>query len=311
MKVNIVTPIHPGGPYSLGKQLAEILPAKGVRSIWTHQLTGVLLSSFYPPADVTHSLTVPMIPILKVLKGPLVLSLHGDHKTEKTPWSRMLPLAMRRADAITTPSLYLKNRLEIADAVVIPNAVFPDRFKLATHRDKRTLDLVTITEFSFLEKASGILDILQILDAVGDSRVRYKVIGDGFYLRQIKQEAKKHSVEVEFTGFLADPRQALQTSDIFLYYSRLDNFPVVILEAMASGLPVITSNVGATSEMIHDGEDGYVAGTRDSYLDALRSLLDDPELRQKIGGNARSSVERRFNWQTLADDYVTLYRKLL
>lgn len=310
MRVNIVTPIHPGGPNSLGKQLAEILSSKGLQSVWTHELAGVLLSPFYPRADITHSLTVPMFPILKFLKGPLVLSLHGDHTVEKTPWSRILPWAIRRADAITTPSQYLKDRVGLADAVIIPNAVFPERFHVVTHRDKETVNMVTMSNLGFLEKARGILDILQILHTLGDKRVRYKVIGDGFYLRQIKQEAAKYAVEVEFTGFLPDPRQALETSDIFLYYSYLDNFPVVILEAMATGLPVVTCSVGATSEMIHDGADGYVAETRDSYLHALRSLLNDPELRRKIGGNARNSVERKFNWQTRVDDYVALYQKL-
>ena len=311
MRVDIVTTVHPGGPYSVGKQLAEILPARGVHSIWTHELSRVLLSSFYPTADITHSMDVPMFPILKALKGPLLFTVHGDYRNENTPWRRFYPWAIQRADAITTASLYLKDKLGLAKATVIPNAVFPERFQVVTHRDKEIINLVTTSNLGFLEKARGILDILQILHALGDSRVRYKVVGDGFYLRQIKQEAAKYSVKVEFTGFLPDPRQTLGASDIFLYYSHLDNFPIVILEAMASGLPVVTSDVGATSEMIHNGVDGYVAETRDSYLDALRSLLNDPELRQKIGGNARSSVERRFNWQTLVDDYVALYQKLV
>jgi glycosyltransferase involved in cell wall biosynthesis len=311
MRVDIVTTVHPGGPYSVGKQLAEILPARGVHSIWTHELSRVLLSSFYPTADITHSMDVPMFPILKALKGPLLFTIHGDYRNENTPWRRFYPWAIQRADAITTASLYLKDKLGLAKATVIPNAVFPERFQVVTHRDKEIINLVTTSNLGFLEKARGILDILQILHALGDSRVRYKVVGDGFYLRQIKQEAAKYAVKVEFTGFLPDPRQALGASDIFLYYSHLDNFPIVILEAMASGLPVVTSDVGATSEMIHNGVDGYVAETRDSYLDALRSLLNDPELRQKIGRNARSSVERRFNWQTLVDDYVALYQKLV
>jgi glycosyltransferase involved in cell wall biosynthesis len=311
MRVDIVTPTHPGGPHLLGKQLAETLRSKGIQSIWTHQLAGVLLSSFYPPADITHSLTVPMFPVVKAVKGPLLLSLHGDHTRENTPWAKILPLAIRRADAITTPCHYLRDRLGLASAIIIPNGVFPERFKVVTHCDKKIINLVTMTQFGFLEKASGILDILQVLHAVGDSQIRYKVVGGGFYLGRIKEEAKKYSVEVEFTGFLPDPRQALETSDIFLYYSRLDIFPTVILEAMASGLPVITCNVGATSEMIQHGVDGFVAETEDSYLDALRSLLKDAGMRRRIGTNARSSVERRFSWHTLVDDYVALYKKLL
>ena len=311
MRVDIVTTVHPGGPYSVGKQLAEILPTRGVHSIWTHELSRVLLSSFYPTADITHSMDVPMFPILKALKGPLLFTIHGDYRNENTPWRRFYPWAIQRADAITTASVYLKDKLGLAKATVIPNAVFPERFQVVTHRDKEIINLVTTSNLGFLEKARGILDILQILHALGDSRVRYKVVGDGFYLRMIKQEAAKYSVKVEFTGFLPDPRQTLGASDIFLYYSHLDNFPIVILEAMASGLPVVTSDVGATSEMINNGVDGYVAETRDSYLDALRSLLNDPELRQKIGRNARSSVERRFDWQNLVDDYVALYQKLV
>jgi glycosyltransferase involved in cell wall biosynthesis len=226
-------------------------------------------------------------------------------------WQRFYPKTIAQASTITTPSQYLKQKLGLERAIVVPNALFLERFKQVEHREKEVLNLVTVTNFHFLDKAKGLINVAKVLQQVQNRKIKYTVIGDGIYLKQVKEEITKHRVSVEFTGFLTDPKQTLAQSDIFLYYSYHDNLPIVILEAMACGLPVITNDVGAVSEIIENEKNGYIAATDEAYHEYLLNLVRDAELRTKIGENARKAIEAKFEWAKIVDEYIKIYKTLL
>ncbi len=313
MRVNIVTPVHPGGPYYAGEQLARVLTKKGPRATWTHRLAEVLLSPLVPKADITHAVGVPMFARCKRWKGPLVFSLCGDYQIEKTIWRRFFPRTIEQADVVTSPSQYLKGKLGTERAVIVPHTVFPEEFNLATHTDREVLNLVTITSFSFLDKAKGVIDAARALRIAQNkgARFHYKVVGGGKYLATIKEEVRSYGLNIEFTGFLPDPKQVLEESDAFLYYSCHDNFPIVILEAMATGLPIVTCDVGAMSEIIDDGINGYVAHNEEELLNRLLLLLGSCALRQQVGHSAREKVEQKFNWHVIVDTYISIYEMMM
>ena len=114
MKVNIITPVRPGGPYYVGKNLAEVLTSKGITARWTHGLAQVLLSPIWQTADLVYSSDVPVA--YRLWRKPLVLTVHGEYTVEKNLWRRFYPRAIRKADIVTTPSYFLKERLNLQDA---------------------------------------------------------------------------------------------------------------------------------------------------------------------------------------------------
>lgn len=307
MKVNLLTPIRKGGPYSWGKDLAYMLNKNGIVAKHVHSLPMLLKSCFYQDANIVHT-TVP-IP-MKVWKRPLVLTVKGDYTIEQNMWQRFYPKTIARADAVTVPSHYLKQKLELENAQVIPNALFPDRFTVAKHDDKDQLNLVSVMSFYFPDKIAGIPKIIEVLSKIENHRLKYTVIGGGQYLDTVKNQVSNTKVDVTFTGFLPNPQPSLAASDIFLYYSYHDNFPNVILEAMASGLPVVTNNVGAVSEIINNEENGYIAENDENYLEYLSNLVADPELRHKVGLKARQTVEQKFNWEEVISSYIEIYKGL-
>jgi glycosyltransferase involved in cell wall biosynthesis len=308
MKVSLLTPIRMGGPYSWGKDLTYVLNQNGVLAKHVHSLPMLAGSCLYQPADIVHT-TVP-IPF-RLWKRPVVFTIKADYTIEKNTWQRFVPKTIAQASVLTVPSHYLKQKLGLRGATVIPNALFPDRFKPVAHRGKEVLNLVTVTNFHFLDKAKGLINVAKVLERLQNKNIKYTVIGGGIYLKQVKEEVTKRRISVEFTGFLTDPKPFLAASDIFLYYSYQDNFPNVILEAMACGLPVVTNNVGAVSEIIQNEKDGYIAATDDAYLEYLLNLLSDVELRTKIGENARKAVEAKFEWAKIVDEYIKIYKALL
>ena len=125
--------------------------------------------------------------------------------------------------------------------------------------------------------------------------VRLLMVGDGPYLRELRQEVP----EACFTGYLrsAELATAYASGDIFVFPSTTDTFGNVVLEAKAAGLPCVVSNRGGPCELVNDGVDGFIARALDvgDFVRVLRLLCKDGELRAKMGQEARNRVENR-NW---------------
>lgn len=307
MRINILT-ARLGGPFQWGKGLTYTLNKRQIEARHIHTLFSLSRCLFYQNADIVHY-TVPFP--FKLWKRPMVFTIKGDYTIEPNIWQRFVPKTITQADVITVPSQYLRQKLGLGKAIVIPNAVFPERFKLAQHEARDKLNLVTVANFYFPDKVKGLLNIIEALNKVQNHKLKYTIIGGGQYLETVENQVSNTKVDITFTGFLPDPNPFLTASEIFLYYSYHDNFPNVILEAMASGLPVITNNVGAVNEIIENEKDGYIATTDDAYLEYLLNLLGDVELRTKIGENARKTIEAKFDWANIVDRYIGIYQRLL
>ncbi len=311
MKVNVLTPIRKGGPYGWGRSLVDCVNATGRHSArHLHEPARVLSAPARQDADLIHT-ALPLS--VRLWKKPVVLTVHGDYTIENNLWKLLYPAAVRMADVVTTPSRFLKERLGLDGAEVIPNAIFPEQFPVRRRHDSGTINLVTVTKFYFEDKAQGVLDLLRIIELAGksfDGKLNLTVVGGGRYLEPVREKATAFNVPVRFTGFLDQPSRELRQADIFVYYSTHDNFPVTLLEAMASGLPVLTNDTGAVREIITGGSEGYIAETDEEYADKLCRLIGDACLRQAMGLRARKKVEEQFNWHSIAAKYIALYDSL-
>ena len=126
MKVNVLTPVRKGGPYSWGVDLTYMLNQNGIPTKHVHSLPMLLGSCLHQSTDVVHT-SVP-IPF-KLWKRPTVFTVHGDYTVEQNMWQRFYPRTIAHASAITAPSQYLKQKLGLERATVIPNALFVEQFK--------------------------------------------------------------------------------------------------------------------------------------------------------------------------------------
>jgi len=102
-----------------------------------------------------------------------------------------------------------------------------------------------------------------------------------------------------FTGYLSgEPlAKAYASADVFVFPSTTDTFGNVVLEAQASGLPAVVSDVGGPKELVRHNYNGFVTKGRDSgaLVTAITRLIDDTEMRKQMSENARQSVLER-NW---------------
>ncbi len=106
---------------------------------------------------------------------------------------------------------------------------------------------------------------------------------------------------------------AYNAADVFVLPSLQEGQGIVLLEAEASGKPVVAFNVGGVPEAMRDGETGFLAelGDTDKFANAVAKLLSDVELREKMGEDARKFVVENFTWDLCAQKMLRVYREAL
>jgi glycosyltransferase involved in cell wall biosynthesis len=141
------------------------------------------------------------------------------------------------------------------------------------------------------------------------------LVGDGEERARLEALAAGLGVgeRLVITGWAADARAYLPSFDVFVLPSRWEGMPLVILEAMHDGLPVVATDVGSVAEAVADGETGFVipAGDGAALQDRLARLLADPALRERLGRRGRAVAAEHFTATAMARRYEALYREAL
>ena len=154
-----------------------------------------------------------------------------------------------------------------------------------------------------------------VLEAVAESPIgaEVNIVGDGPYLPELRRRAEALRSPVNFWGWVdnrsPELRNIYESSGIFVLPSEAENFPIVLLEAMAAGLAIITTEGTGCAEVV--GDAGILVPVRDSraIASALKRLVNDPQLRQSLGAAARRRIEDNFTWGAVARRYVEEYQR--
>lgn len=154
----------------------------------------------------------------------------------------------------------------------------------------------------------------EVLNRIPDAHAQ--VIGDGPQLDMLKAEAQALGVtaSVEFSGQVASRQgllEAMHNSSLFVLPSVCDVFPVAILEAMAAGLPVVSTIVGGIDECI-DGSCGALVKSKDpsALAEVICDLLGNDTRREQLGREARQRAIQRHDWRVAASEIASLLTRL-
>lgn len=132
--------------------------------------------------------------------------------------------------------------------------------------------------------------------------VALALVGEGPYSRELKESLPG----VTFTGYLEGEElaKAFASADVFLFPSTTDTFGNVVLEALASGLPVVVSDQGGPKELIDSGKTGFITKSLDveDFTNAVRRLVKDEPLRASMASNTRRAVQER-DWAVAFDKF--------
>jgi glycosyltransferase involved in cell wall biosynthesis len=123
------------------------------------------------------------------------------------------------------------------------------------------------------------------------------------------------SERINFTGWQRNDNlvRQYQAANIFVFPSRHEGMPNVVLEAMACGLPVIATSIAGNEELITHGKTGLLVPPEDSInlMEALSALLSNPEQCKQMGVAGRTRVKEHFTWRGVALQYVELFNSVV
>jgi glycosyltransferase involved in cell wall biosynthesis len=128
-----------------------------------------------------------------------------------------------------------------------------------------------------------------------------------------RQRGERELRSARFLGRVPDVQPLLDAADVLVLPSLSEGLSNIVLEAMATGLPVVATAIGGLSEQIENGVTGLLVGPRDveALVQALTTVLRDPELRARMGAAARIRVEQRYSLVSMVDAYEDLYDQIL
>ncbi len=146
-------------------------------------------------------------------------------------------------------------------------------------------------------------------------RVRLVIVGNGSLRPTMEQFAEERGIseKVRFLGIRKNVPHLMQAADALVMSSDWEGLPMVLLEAHASSLPVVATDVGGNREVVRDGETGFLVPPRDpeALAQAMLRLMDLPEEeRQKMGMVARQHIEANFSLDRVVDQWEAVYREL-
>ena len=189
-----------------------------------------------------------------------------------------------------------------------------DAFEDAEPADDLPGERLRIVMVGRLADGKGHEVLLDAVESLGEFEGSVCIVGDGPLYDSLAADVADRGLsdQVFLTGFRDDVPNVLAASDVLVLPSFREGTPRVITEAMASGLPVIATDIAGIPEQVVDGESGYLIPTGDStaLANRMETLLADAELRERMGTRG---LERagRFSVATMVENLDGLYRELL
>lgn len=260
---------------------------------------------------------MPAVWLLHMRGVPVILNYRGGGAEPffQKAFARVRP-TLSRVDVVIVPSRYLQEVFAKRgiETVIVHNIVDVDRFRRSAIRDIGEKDMAHIIVCRNLEPIYGIDTAISAFALVKESfpNVRMTIAGSGSEYERLVRLCGKYDVSenVNFTGALDHAAMAdlYAEADIFLNTSRVDNMPNSILEAMACGVPIVTTAAGGIPYIVRDGETAVFvqqndpAGTARAVLD----LICDPERRRLLADHSFQEVQK-YTWPSIREVLFNVY----
>lgn len=277
----------------------------------------------YPPYSFIAQLSIPVI---VTVHGLASIRVKGSHSKKDyfSPGFVLNPhfekKALQNADKIIAVSNWMKNNVENIigrdpKIIYIPNGVNYEKY---THSKKVKINHPSILFIGRLVKLKGLDLLLKSLHIVKESipDIHLYVIGQGSQHEKLTSLAVKLNVNnnISFLGFFSgdEKNQFLASADIFVMPSRIENASISLMEALASGIPIVASNVGGIPHILNYGEYGILVEPEnpEDLANGIIKLIGDPVLRKELSEKGRKRAQE-YSWDEITKKTIELYQSLV
>lgn len=273
---------------------------------------------------------------------PYVVTLHGSdvHTLGLDPaYKPVVKHTVENANGVTAVSDFLRKKAQDElgierDIQVIPNFIDTTHFtptpgfrltvesgcvSLRKGNEAETIDpeekvLLHASNFRPVKRVVDLIEIMRII-VDHNPKVRLVIAGDGPTRIEVERriEALDLCNNVHLLGIKSNMKEIMCSADVFVLNSTLEGMPLVLLEAMSCGLPVVTTPAGGIPELVRPGIDGMVTKgfEQDEYAQTILEILDNEQLRLKMASAGRSRVEDQFSADNIVPKYEKLFESVL
>jgi len=209
------------------------------------------------------------------------------------------------------------------DILVIPNGIDLEKFKNLSRKDLRKRLKIKdnekiITFVGTLRPVKGVKYLIKAMELIikKNENVKLMLVGDGEEREELESLVEELDLKecVKFIGRVQNEEipQYMAASDVFVLPSLSEGFPVVTLEAMASGLAIIATSVGGLPEIVEDGENGFLVEPKNPKEIAKKVLLilGSDELRENISKKNKEKV-KEYGWECVIEQVECIYKECL
>ena len=300
------------------RQLVSHLSCRRFRMVHIHAASS--LRGFWEKAV--------MLLVCKAFRAKVILHIHGgglyDRCQRSDPWTRQLICrTLNASDKVIVTSEHWRTRfLHIVESdriAVVPNGVDPDDFRWGPREENAKTNILFVGTVNRQKGLYDILEALKLLRARTEKPFSFQIMGREVREGELGRIASLYKrAGIEEAVFLGtklgeEKNRYFREAAIFVLPSHVEGTPVALLEAMAAGLPVVATRVGAIPELIEDGETGFLIepGDHVSLAEKIGTLMDDPPLRRLMGARNRQRVEAQYSIKVTTQRTEALYREVL
>jgi glycosyltransferase involved in cell wall biosynthesis len=279
------------------------------------------------PGAAVYSQGIALLQGIDEFSDRLIVNPHGleafqaltiRSRLQSLPFRLAITRAMRRARLVVSLggrlTVILSRVVPQDRIVVLPNGVeMPSEGRFAGHERGDALRILFVGRFFANKGIPDLIEAARLIDADGESAAfRFDLVGDGPLFDSIRGSVSMPNVR--FHGKVDDARldSLYSEADVFVLPTLFEGMPTVVLEAMARGLPILVTDVGATRELV-DPANGVIIPKRDprAIVRELRHLRKMPlESFRALGAASRAKAAGRFAWSQVADDHVSAFRRV-
>jgi len=268
------------------------------------------------------------LPVVRRCRVPLTVhTLHNTAERESDfagQWIQRLafrrtvvPIAISRDGATSFERVYGRKC-----PAMIPNSIPTEAYEKPAEIGRQwraqeglDSDAIVLTCVGRLEPQKNPLALVATFAALRNERAHLVLIGDGSLRTEVIDciRANRVARQVHLLGVRPDVPDCLAGSDIFVLASNWEGNPLAVMEAMAAGLPVVSTSVGGVPELVEDGLEGILVapGQPADLMSAMRVLVEDQDKRRAMGAAARERAHAMFGVNGMTARYAALYRSFL
>ncbi len=291
-----------------------------------------IIKDFKPDIIHTHNLffltTLIGMLMKKKFHIPTITTLHLgslDNLSGLKGWlikkieSKMAQIINKNSDLVISGSEKLmKNGIKIGidplKSIIIPNAVELPFFRMEREYSSNPHKIIFIGRLIANKGAQILIESAKKI-IKNFPNAKFLFVGDGPMRKKLEAYSKKNHLvgNISFLGTVEDLRPIMKEADVYVRPSLTDGMPYGILEAMATGLPVIATNIAGSPEIIIHGKTGHLIPSNDSgeLANAIIHLLSSPTYLVNLAKNGLKLVNSEYDWEKVYPNYENSYRRIL